>query len=64
MTIAFVGMTAYRTAFDRPHAKVGGQPERIGSSVVWLLPKPSGLNAHYGFQDFVRLFSELRRAAE
>jgi TDG/mug DNA glycosylase family protein len=63
-TIAFVGLTAYRTAFERPQAKAGRQPEKIGSSVVWLLPNPSGLNAHYGLKDFVRLFSELRRAAE
>jgi TDG/mug DNA glycosylase family protein len=62
--VAFVGMTAYRTAFDRSHAKVGRQPEKIGNSEIWLLPNPSGLNAHYGLQDFVRLFTELRRAAE
>jgi TDG/mug DNA glycosylase family protein len=62
--VAFVGMTAYRTAFDRPHAPVGRQPETIGHSRIWLLPNPSGLNAHYGFQDFVRLFTELRVAAD
>lgn len=63
-TVAFVGMTAYRTAFDRRRAMVGRQPDKIGNSVVWLLPNPSGLNAHYGFQDFVRLFRKLRPAAE
>jgi TDG/mug DNA glycosylase family protein len=63
-TVAFVGMTAYRTAFHHPQAKVGRQSEKIGSSTVWLLPNPSGLNAHYGFQDFVRLFRELRQGAE
>jgi TDG/mug DNA glycosylase family protein len=62
--VAFVGMTAYRTAFERPRATVGRQPEKIGSSGIWLLPNPSGLNAHYGIQDFARLFGELRIAAE
>jgi TDG/mug DNA glycosylase family protein len=62
--IAFVGMTAYRLAFNRPHATVGRQPERIGNSALWVLPNPSGLNAHYVLGDFARLFKELRLAAE
>jgi double-stranded uracil-DNA glycosylase len=62
--VAFVGMTAYRIAFHRPHASVGRQPEKIGSSAVWVLPNPSGLNAHYGLRDFARLFTELRLATE
>jgi double-stranded uracil-DNA glycosylase len=62
--VAFVGMTAYRTAFGRPHASVGKQLEKIGSSAVWVLPNPSGLNAHYGLGDFARLFAELRLTAE
>jgi TDG/mug DNA glycosylase family protein len=62
--VAFVGVTAYRTAFGRGDAQVGRRPEKIGNAGIWLLPNPSGLNAHYGFQDFVRLFTELRQAAE
>jgi TDG/mug DNA glycosylase family protein len=62
--VAFVGMTAYRIAFHRPHATVGRQPEKIASSAVWVLPNPSGLNAHYGLRDFARLFRELWLAAE
>jgi len=62
--VAFVGVTAYRTAFGRADAQVGRQPDTIGSAGIWLLPNPSGLNAHYGFQDFVRLFTELRRATQ
>jgi TDG/mug DNA glycosylase family protein len=60
--VAFVGVGAYRTAFHRPHAAVGRQPEPISHSGVWLLPNPSGLNAHYALPDLVRLFTELRRA--
>src|SRR5690606_31043500 len=45
--LAVLGVTAYRTAFAQPKAALGRQPERIGGSVVWVLPNPSGLNAHY-----------------
>jgi len=60
---AFVGVTAYRMAFDRRQAKIGLQEEGIGESALWVLPNPSGLNAHYQLADFVRMFGDLRRAA-
>lgn len=61
---AFVGLTAYRTAFDRPQADVGRQEDhRIGGAEVWALPNPSGLNAHYRLDDFARLFHEVGEAA-
>jgi len=63
-SIAFLGVTAYRTAFGSKHAVLGRQDQRIGDSVVWLLPNPSGLNAHYQIADLAALFSELRRAVE
>lgn len=44
--VAILGLTAYRTAFERPKARAGEQPERIGPSALWVLPNPSGLNAH------------------
>ena len=55
--VAFVGLTAYRTAFSSPKAAIGLQPDRLGSSHVWLLPNPSGLNAHHQPRDLKRLFS-------
>ncbi|QDU95284.1 G/U mismatch-specific DNA glycosylase [Lignipirellula cremea] len=61
-TAAFVGVTAYRTGFGRPHAKIGQQEEKCGGAMVWVLPNPSGLNAHYQAADFARLFSEFRQA--
>jgi TDG/mug DNA glycosylase family protein len=61
--LAFLGLTAYRTAFDRSGATVGPQEESVAGSRVWLLPNPSGLNAHYQVPDLVRVFAELRRAA-
>jgi TDG/mug DNA glycosylase family protein len=62
--VAFLGVTAYRTAFGRPGAAIGRQEERIGESALWVLPNPSGLNAHYQLAGLVPLYAELRRAAE
>ncbi|XVV06262.1 G/U mismatch-specific DNA glycosylase [Actinosynnema sp. CA-248983] len=58
--VAVVGITAYRTAFGRPRAVVGPQPETIASSRLWVLPNPSGLNAHYQLDDLVEVFRRLR----
>ena len=62
--VAIVGLTAYRTAFDRPAATMGRQPGLIGERPVWILPNPSGLNAHYKPADFARLYAEARVYAE
>lgn len=59
---AFLGVTAYRAAFARPKATLGRQPERLADSAIWLLPNPSGLNAHYQLADLAALFGELREA--
>jgi TDG/mug DNA glycosylase family protein len=61
--VAFLGVTAYRTALDRPKAALGRQPERIEEATAWVLPNPSGLNAHYQAEDLARLFRELRETA-
>jgi len=61
--LAIVGIGAYRTAFARPKAKMGLQDERIGSTRIWALPNPSGLNANYQAAELTELFAELRRAA-
>jgi TDG/mug DNA glycosylase family protein len=61
--VAFLGITAYRSAFTRPWAVVGRQDERLGVSRIWVLPNPSGLNAHYRLADLGLLFAELREAA-
>jgi double-stranded uracil-DNA glycosylase len=62
--VAIVGLTAYRAAFGRPSAGMGLQPEEIGGRPVWVLPNPSGLNAHYKPADFARLYAEARVYAE
>jgi TDG/mug DNA glycosylase family protein len=61
--LAIVGIGAYRTAFERPKAKMGLQDETIGETRIWVLPNPSGLNANYQPAQLVELFAELRRAA-
>lgn len=62
--IAFLGIQAYRTAFGRPKAAVGRQPETIAEHTgIWVLPNPSGLQAHYQLPELVKLFGELRRAS-
>ncbi len=58
--LAVLGIGAYRTAFQKPKAKLGLQDEKIGGARVWLLPNPSGLNAHYQAADLAALFAELR----
>jgi double-stranded uracil-DNA glycosylase len=61
--VAFLGLGAFRTVFARSDAEVGPQRDQVCGSRVWLLPNPSGLNAHYQVGDLARVFSELRRAA-
>jgi TDG/mug DNA glycosylase family protein len=60
--VAFLGLQAYRIAFDRRKAQVGLQPETIGSSAIWLLPNPSGLNAHHPAPVLQQMFSALLTA--
>ena len=59
--LAVLGIGAYRTAFQKPKAQIGRQIETIGKTKIWLLPNPSGLNAHYQLKDLAELFSEVRR---
>lgn len=62
--VGFLGIGAYRAAFGRSSSQVGKQTETLGGSGVWVLPNPSGLNANYQLQDFIRAFSILRGAVE
>ena len=62
--LAVLGIGAYRMAFQQPKAKLGLQNDKIGSANVWLLPNPSGLNAHYQINDLAKLFGEVRQSTE
>jgi TDG/mug DNA glycosylase family protein len=61
--LAVLGLGAYRTAFNQPKAVVGPQEERMGSTRLWVLPNPSGLNANYQPAALARLFRDLRESA-
>lgn len=61
--VAVLGISAYRVAFGRSKAVLGPQSDRIGNSLVWVLPNPSGLNAHFQIGALARLFREMRTAA-
>ncbi len=60
--VAFLGVSSYRIAFGRPKAQVGRQPDPIGATEVWVLPNPSGLNAHYQLPQLAEAYGQLRRA--
>lgn len=62
--LAVLGIGAYRTAFAQPKAVIGLQPDAIGTTRVWVLPNPSGLNAHYQGNDLAKVFRQLRDAVE
>jgi TDG/mug DNA glycosylase family protein len=61
--VAFLGISTYRVAFDRRKATVGDQEEPFEDAKVWVLPNPSGLNAHYQQPDLNAAYGELRTAA-
>lgn len=56
--VAPLGLTSFRTAFGRPKAILGRQPDLLAEVPVWLLPNPSGLNAHHQPKDLARMFGE------
>lgn len=58
--LAVVGIGAYRTAFAQVKATVGEQDERLGHTGVWVLPNPSGLNAHWSREAMTAEFARLR----
>ncbi len=60
--VAVLGIGAYRTGFGRAKATPGPQEESLGGSRLWVLPNPSGLNAHHQLDDLIERFRELRRA--
>lgn len=62
--LAPLGLGAYRVGFGHAKATVGPQDVTIGQTRVWLLPNPSGLNAHYQLDDLAREFARLRAALE
>ena len=62
--VAVLGLQAYRTAFLRPEAVIGRQPELLGGALLWLLPNPSGLQARYQLPQMNEMFKSLFVATE
>ncbi|RRO20557.1 G/U mismatch-specific DNA glycosylase [Saccharopolyspora rhizosphaerae] len=60
--VAVVGITAYRAAFGAKRATFGRQERTIGEAGVWVLPNPSGLNAHWSAGTLAAEFGQLRQA--
>jgi TDG/mug DNA glycosylase family protein len=60
--VAVLGVSAYRVAFGRPKAAVGRQPETVDGAMLWVLPNPSGLNAHYQQPALTAEYAALRAA--
>jgi TDG/mug DNA glycosylase family protein len=60
--LVVLGVTAYRVAFGRPKAAIGPQDDRFGATRVWILPNPSGLNAHFNLERLSAEFARLRHA--
>ncbi len=56
--VAIAGITAYRGAFELPAAKAGRQPGTFGGALLWVVPNPSGLNAHETAASLARAYAE------
>ena len=61
--VAVAGITAYRQAFGARKAVVGRQPEPLAGSELWVVPNPSGLNAHHTVATLAEAYAEPARAA-
>ena len=61
--VAVLGVGAYRSGFAKPGAALGPQGDSLGESRLWVLPNPSGLNAHHQLDDLTERFRVLREAA-
>jgi TDG/mug DNA glycosylase family protein len=56
--LAVLGISAYREAFENPEAQLGRQPGTIDRTAIWVLPNPSGLNAHFTPIKLAQVFKE------
>jgi TDG/mug DNA glycosylase family protein len=61
--VAVLGLQAYRTAFLRTGAVVGCQPQLLAGARLWLLPNPSGLQAHYQLPEMTEMYKALYESA-
>jgi TDG/mug DNA glycosylase family protein len=62
--VAFVGVGAFRLVTNSPRALIGAQREPFAGARAWVLPNPSGLNAHYQLTELAALYARVARAIE
>jgi TDG/mug DNA glycosylase family protein len=63
VVVAIAGVTAYRAAFGAPKAVAGEQPDLLAGARVWVVPNPSGLNAHATISSLAQAYAEPARIA-
>lgn len=61
--VAIAGITAYRDAFDERNARPGPQQTAIAGCEVWVVPNPSGLNAHETVDTLAASYRDVAEAA-
>ena len=61
--VAILGVTAYRTAFGYPRAVLGRQPKDLHGAQLWVVPNPSGRNAHASLATLAAAYREVALAA-
>ena len=61
--VAVAGLTAYRQGFGKPRAVAGRQTESLGGAELWVVPNPSGLNAHATVATLADAYADPARAA-
>jgi TDG/mug DNA glycosylase family protein len=61
--VAMLGITAFRVAFAQPRAVVGCQPDDLEGAQLWVVPNPSGLNAHATVESLAEAYREVAVAA-
>ena len=61
--VALAGITAYRVAFGRRKAALGRQDETLGGAELWVIPNPSGLNAHETVTSLATAYAAAAKAA-
>ena len=61
---AILGIDSYRKAFAKKDARIGLQDETIGATKLWVLPNPSGLNAHFTPQKLRDVFLALKETVD
>jgi double-stranded uracil-DNA glycosylase len=61
--VAIAGVSTYRVAFHRPRAGLGDQHETLAGAALWVVPNPSGLNAHETIDSLAQWYAAAARAA-